>query len=605
MTKQKVDTVHLDHLIPRESLRWIDLEKEKSIYASFKRPTTILPYKELVDRGEMLPVFPLLRKPDFQRETSSWTPEDCVSLLESIVNSLIIPSLIVWKSPENNLLYILDGAHRISVMRAWMLVDWGDKAPEDYYERHEYQDEIKRAAQVVRNLVKNRIGQYDDFDRAGKKYLEASRRGFAGEQLGQEEFKRGIFYTEMLQGAGFFIQEVSGDYEIAEASFLKINRSGQPLDDWETTLIENRNSSLARAVMSIANAGTGRYWPESTKDPSLDVKLRHLTKTSEELHRKIFIPPLKTPIYDANVPFVAATKYFPKHAYLLELLPVIMKQTDVEEVFARDRDREPEVVIKNGLSIMERTLTVFDHLTGDSNNPLSLSLVPLFYFYTNIGRYVRSSLYGFITWLMSGSQENIRIRKIIFSAHRGRFEHVIFSKDVASAITRRVGSGPRAIDATVKFYQELLELLVHTSSGIETEEFRSQLKPIMTQLTASIQKQTVGKGRRFTSNQKTTINLREIFKSALRCELCGGILDLRMGTQYDHAIPFSDSKITDVKQGRPTHPFCNNQREAIEQYRNGTSPLKLPPIFEHEVSQNSGYQLSLFDLFKNTSFPDE
>ena len=104
MAKQKVDTVHLDHLIPRESLRWVDVEKEKSSHMPPKRPITILPYKELVDRGEMMPIFPLLRKPDFQRKTSAWTPEDCVSLLESIVNSFIIPSLIVWKSPENKFL---------------------------------------------------------------------------------------------------------------------------------------------------------------------------------------------------------------------------------------------------------------------------------------------------------------------------------------------------------------------------------------------------------------------------------------------------------------------------------------------------------------------
>ena len=78
-----------------------------------------------------------------------------------------------------------------------------------------------------------------------------------------------------------------------------------------------------------------------------------------------------------------------------------------------------------------------------------------------------------------------------------------------------------------------------------------------------------------------------------------------MGTQYDHAIPFSKSKRTDVDQGRPTHPFCNNQREAIEQYKNGITPLQIPPIFESEIPHDSGYQLSLFDLFQHTHFPDE
>ena len=114
---------------------------------------------ELADRGHDSLIL-LLRKPDFQRETSAWNPDDCVRLLESIVKGLIIPSLIVWKSPDNSFLYILDGAHRISVMRAWVIDDWGDKAIEDYYERHEYFDKIRQAAQVVRAAVKGHIGSY-------------------------------------------------------------------------------------------------------------------------------------------------------------------------------------------------------------------------------------------------------------------------------------------------------------------------------------------------------------------------------------------------------------------------------------------------------------
>ena len=107
MAKGTEDKVHLDHLIPRESLRWVDPRKEQSRYPAFQRTSmTKLLFKDLANRDEMLPIFPLLRKPDFQRETSAWTSEDCVRLLESIVKSLIIPSLIVWKSPDNNLLYI-------------------------------------------------------------------------------------------------------------------------------------------------------------------------------------------------------------------------------------------------------------------------------------------------------------------------------------------------------------------------------------------------------------------------------------------------------------------------------------------------------------------
>lgn len=59
----------------------------------------------------------ILRKPDFQRETNHWEPEQVVSLLECFVNGDLIPSVILWKSPTY--LFVIDGGHRLSVLRAW------------------------------------------------------------------------------------------------------------------------------------------------------------------------------------------------------------------------------------------------------------------------------------------------------------------------------------------------------------------------------------------------------------------------------------------------------------------------------------------------------
>jgi hypothetical protein len=606
MAKETDTKVHIDHLIPREGLRWVDPQKQDHAYPHRQRdPMTKLRYRDLENQKEFLAILSLLRKPDFQRETSAWSPELCVSLLESIVNSLIIPSLIIWKSPENSLLYILDGAHRVSVLLAWIRDDWGDKAPEGYYERHEYSEEIRQAAQIVRQLVRAKIGSYEDFITAGEKYVEASKRGSPQDILSTKEFWQGLFYIDVIGSAGFHIQEVSGNYEVAEASFLKINRGGQPLDDWETTLIENRNSSYARAVMSVANAGAGRYWPENTQNPLLDAKSESISHTSGELHKIIFVPPLRSPINDVNVPFIAATRYFPKHAYLLELFPVIMNMKDVNSLFGRDKDCSPDAVIANGYELIERCTIVFKHLTGDRNNPLSLAIVPLFYFYTDIGRYVRSSLYGFITWLMSGDDETIRTRKIIFSAHRGRLEQIMFLNDVSGAITRKAGSGTRAIDATVQFYQNVLELLISDSSPVDSKLFQSKLLKILSKLTTPNKQQTEITGRLFTNTQKSKINLEVLFKSAVRCEICGGILDLKMGLQYDHITPHSEGGATDPRNGRPSHPFCNNQSKPIEAYREGRNLLKLPLALSLETPPSGPHQLSLFDMFNNTTFPDE
>src|SRR3546814_965984 len=66
----------------------------------------------------------LLRKPDFQRETNHWTPEQVVSLLECYVEGDLIPSVILWQSETAT--FVIDGGHRLSVLRAWIEDDYGD-----------------------------------------------------------------------------------------------------------------------------------------------------------------------------------------------------------------------------------------------------------------------------------------------------------------------------------------------------------------------------------------------------------------------------------------------------------------------------------------------
>src|SRR6478752_5765036 len=60
----------------------------------------------------------LLRKPDFQRETNHWSPNQVVSLISSFINGDLIPSVILWKSTL--FLFVIDGGHRLSVLKAWI-----------------------------------------------------------------------------------------------------------------------------------------------------------------------------------------------------------------------------------------------------------------------------------------------------------------------------------------------------------------------------------------------------------------------------------------------------------------------------------------------------
>ena len=69
--------------------------------------------------------YPNLRKPEYQRETNEWTPEKVLGLIESFVNGDLIPAIILWTS-KGNYTFVIDGAHRLGALIAWVNDDYGD-----------------------------------------------------------------------------------------------------------------------------------------------------------------------------------------------------------------------------------------------------------------------------------------------------------------------------------------------------------------------------------------------------------------------------------------------------------------------------------------------
>jgi hypothetical protein len=68
--------------------------------------------------------YPVLRKPDFQRETSEWDPKRVSDLISSFLSGDLIPAIILWNSGKY--IFVIDGAHRLSALIAWVLDDYGD-----------------------------------------------------------------------------------------------------------------------------------------------------------------------------------------------------------------------------------------------------------------------------------------------------------------------------------------------------------------------------------------------------------------------------------------------------------------------------------------------
>ena len=142
-------TVNLDAMIARA-----DFAQTSDNNPNFESKSNIS-IQDLSKDGQLKYI---LRKPDFQRETNHWTPNQIVSLLESFINGDLIPSVILWKSPTY--VFVIDGGHRLSVLRSWIEDDYGDAPISIKYFGNTISASQKKAATLTRKLISETVGSY-------------------------------------------------------------------------------------------------------------------------------------------------------------------------------------------------------------------------------------------------------------------------------------------------------------------------------------------------------------------------------------------------------------------------------------------------------------
>lgn len=589
--------VHLDHLVRRQSIRYIPKDDKKDNSDLYSKPARDSDRDLRYDDIRRDDWFSLVRKPDFQRETNAWTPKDCVAFLDSVVSGRIIPSIILWRNNEDNSIYVLDGAHRLSVLRAWMSDDWGDKAG-DYYVRRD-ESLIRDAALKTREEVQKEIGSFVEFLESWQEHKTIADNGGAPrKELSPRKFSQASFYSDIVGSyKTLYVQWEKGDYKSAEQSFLRINRSGQALDPWEATLIEHRQSSYARSIMSIANGGeSGHYWPELKEDSEDDLveAVKTFPEKAEKIHRILFVPPFRLPVISLSVPMMVAPEYFQKHKYLLEIIPILVDQEIAQEeqqikIMKKDVYADPNVIIKEADRILSKTESNLEHFLSLEHSSKSLSIIPLFYWYNRQAKYARGLFYGFVFWLLSGSEEKVRERKLFLSANRDRFEHILFHlKSEIASLQEKGGAGLNATKRVATFLQKLFELFQEKPTlEVGSDELETEVISILTELARlPARRQKSSKtSRNYTRTDKSQINVRELFESSIRCHICGGIVNLHYGgLQYDHVEDYAESGVTDPDTGKPTHPFCNRHKKRILAHRIDHEYISLPSL---EISQKT------------------
>ena len=513
--------VNLDALIPREDFEVIEDSK-----------TNLGTIINTIDANGLKKdglFYNYLRKPDFQRETNEWEPKKVLGLIKSFINGDLIPSLILWHSSSGNYLFVIDGAHRLSALLSWINDDYGDgKISKEFFEH--IPDEQIKIAQQTRKLVNEEIGPYSHYQLASTNPQDVK----------EDILKR----AKSLVIRAFQLQWVNGDSEVAEQSFLTINQQATPINPTERKLIENRDRPNCISARAIRRSGTGhKYWGSFGED--IQKRIENLSK---EINDLIFVPPYKKPIKSLDFPIAGNQNSGQSLSIILNFVNIVNGLNDKKqsELLKDDRGEETINYLTNCKKIAQRIR---------STETSSLGLHPAVYLYSREGNYKPVSLYALLDLVLRFNEDKGLLNNFI--KVREKFEEILLSYDYfIPQIVRKYRSGIKSYSHITDFYIKIIDRL---SEGKTKEDTISEIikDKEFNYLTTQKQELDEETSREFSLSAKSSVVLNEALDKALRCKICGGLIDSKCIT-IDHIQRKSEGGLGNTENGQIAHPYCNS-----------------------------------------------
>ena len=519
------NVVNLDALMPREDL---DVKSESFMTGGNTQKIEI-PHLTGFIFG------PDLRKPHFQRETNQWSPKKVVDLLTAFVDCDLIPAVILWRAGKY--IFVVDGAHRLSAILAWLLDDYGDGAKSQAFFGGKIPDEQQRIAVKTRGMVNKAIGSFADYEQARKGVPKAAHI---------------MDRLPLLSECGVIAQWVPApDAKSAEDSFFKINQSASPIDPTERRLLKARNSASAIAARAITNAGTGhKYW--GAFSPVIQAQVEEKAKGIAKL---LWSPPVNgMPINTLDVP--VAGKGYNALPFVFDLVNEVNKVGVADTTKKKEGadNLPPDLDGSLTLSYLKRVEKALSRITTDESGALGLH--PVVYFYTRGGEFKAEAFFAthrFVSELI----EKDRLKK--FTPVRAKFEDFLIAhKEALGLMVHKYGTGGRSIPQIHAYLGFVCERF---TAGDSDEQVTARLagKDEFAFLTAPLPPLKVKKEGKmsFSTNTKTAIFFSTALESCPRCAYC----DARLHTNsihHNHKIPIAQGGHSGIKNGNLMHPYCDS-----------------------------------------------
>lgn len=526
-TNMSTNYVNLDALIPREDFVIED------------QPTTTAGTERISITELEGPFFgPSLRKPDFQRETNRWTPSKVVDLIRAFVDGDLIPAVILWKA--GRFVFVIDGAHRLGALMAWILDDYGDNTRSLEYFGNWIPEEQRQAAIRTRKEVEKTIGKYQDY-----------KARLSNQASAPPNMQKRLANLSTAHVIGQWVPRT--DKKSAEDSFFKINLAATPIDPTESRILKSRLSASAIAARAITNGGRGhKYWIEF--DGTIQ---RSIEEVSGRIYHALYDPPIRSSaITTLDVP-VAGHGYnvlafafdLVNEANGVDIVDTTTKRS-AKDKLAEDCDGTQT------LSYLQTVEKRIQRITTDM--PRALGVHPVVYFYTRGGAFQPSAFLATSRFLEGLDSKN-QLRQFI--EIRGSFEEFLIAhKEALGLIVHKFGSGGRHIPWLHEYYERIAGGLLKAQSPDEiwkalgdSKEFSFLAAPPESRFRTSIQK----KGGRFSDSTKTASFFNAALPTAVRCDLCGGLIHTN-SVHTDHMVRRRDKGGSDMSNAHPVHPYCNS-----------------------------------------------
>jgi uncharacterized protein DUF262/HNH endonuclease len=517
----KSKLVNLDALIKRADFGLEDYDDDEDAFETFDRVTL----RDFGGDGAYLS--PNLRKPDFQRETNHWSPEQILSLLQSFVDGDLVPSVILWKSPTY--IFVIDGGHRLSAIKAWIEDDYGDGALSHEYFNRSIPIKQRKLADKTRSLVNSKIDSYTQINVMNK-----------NQDLPPEKRK---IITRIISRS-LQVQWVKGDADKAEKSFFKINTQGTPLDSIEELLLKNRKKPISISARAIIRAGTGnKYWSKFGTN-----EISEIEELAKELNRTFFEPEINTPIKTLDLPLGGSTGVRSALQILIDLLQIVNKDNQ-GNLLTLDK-YEDDLDGLSTIRLMKKTLTLAKRITG--NDKGSLGLHPAIYFYGPTGRH---SIPMFLGIMELFAQKIINNDKDFFKKfinQREFIENILANKkELISSILQKHRS-PERIPAFKEFINDLVTKI--DKNSILSDEAIVKIARLDGKIVLG---DMLSNNRSFNNDAKSKSFIKTALASAIKCPICSGYLDPEKSVSYDHIQRISENGKGEASNCQLTHPYCN------------------------------------------------